>query len=1130
MELKLLRSSMKKYIIFSLFFFNLCLSQNEESFSPDINPQTPEISSLLKYIETPVSHNSGLINLNIPMYEIKEGDIIYPISISYNSSGVLVNERAGWLGMGFSLSQPQIIRNIKGQPDDFGGFIYENQHTYQNILNWEQLDISTFNANWNQTYRLATEGVIDLESDEYIVMLPNGESFKFYFSQNRTIEKPYGEIIQIPISNKKILPIFNNSHFIGWNIIDELGNSYEFEVGNRTIITESYTVNNDLPTKRGASSKSDYATAWILKKINSSKGNELNFIYENFYFEDCNLVDQNRIVDKHFIQADGAQLNLVETNYQSTKGYLSLIKEISGKFGKVTFNTDSLQREDYTFGKKLKEIVILDKSNSLINQYNFIYDYSTSDNPSGNIYTCSATQYNNDLIKRMFLTKILILGNNNSTLNKPFYQFNYNNIELPHRFSYDVDWWGYYNGPNNNLSLVPTILNEDINMPNRDVNPMYSKAGLLDEVIFPTGGITKYEFESNRGVLESAILEEQTGFTTVRYNSTENLVPSVYRTKNFNVLGSNPVQQINTNGGVLKKYHFDLLIEDDMIGYYVGELNPFINVRLPLGLNVNCTTCLLDENSLPQGGECYVKYILKKDNIILFEKYLTINNSTIKFPLEIALANQSNPISILDLKLEVEIFTGNPTSGGEIFTSNDNVYFEFNWKVINNTIVRKTENPFFYEIPIGGHRIKSIKTFKNSGEIAINREFIYKNEQNYDSGIVNYKLQDVTFHSGVVKKNSNNYFPLKFYGGQSTGYTDVKEKIIDSTIEQIISHKYLFLNNNNNCYMFSNSFGIGQFPCFEDPINGKQLESKIGAEKNISYSYNNPFPNGNIKYIKGFNVFNKIHPDFNADNDWDFARYEIANFYKTELFSTTTIENFSSDSLISSSNFLYNNISHLQLTSQSNSTSSGDTIETKYSYAHEENNTALISKNMIGIPLKTEVKRNGELLSTQKTDYKDWSNNLLAPEIIKTAKGNQPLEDRIKYNVLDTTNGNPLEIEQIGGIKVCYIWGYNKTQPIAKIENATYAEVQPHVANLQTLSDGNNEQNLITALNNLRTALPNAMITTYTYKSLVGISTVTDPKGDKQTYHYDSFNRLQFVKDAQGNILSENQYHYRTQN
>jgi YD repeat-containing protein len=56
------------------------------------------------------------------------------------------------------------------------------------------------------------------------------------------------------------------------------------------------------------------------------------------------------------------------------------------------------------------------------------------------------------------------------------------------------------------------------------------------------------------------------------------------------------------------------------------------------------------------------------------------------------------------------------------------------------------------------------------------------------------------------------------------------------------------------------------------------------------------------------------------------------------------------------------------------------------------------------------------------------------------------------------------------------------------------------------------------------------MITTYTYNPLIGISTVTDPKGDTQTYHYDEFNRLQFVKDSEDNILSENAYHYRTPN
>jgi YD repeat-containing protein len=89
---------------------------------------------------------------------------------------------------------------------------------------------------------------------------------------------------------------------------------------------------------------------------------------------------------------------------------------------------------------------------------------------------------------------------------------------------------------------------------------------------------------------------------------------------------------------------------------------------------------------------------------------------------------------------------------------------------------------------------------------------------------------------------------------------------------------------------------------------------------------------------------------------------------------------------------------------------------------------------------------------------------------------------------------------------------------------------------IQTATDSpnSNEAQVIDALNALRTStdanLQKAMITTYTYNPLIGISTVTDPKGDTQTYHYDEFNRLQFVKDSEDNILSENAYHYRTPN
>jgi YD repeat-containing protein len=53
------------------------------------------------------------------------------------------------------------------------------------------------------------------------------------------------------------------------------------------------------------------------------------------------------------------------------------------------------------------------------------------------------------------------------------------------------------------------------------------------------------------------------------------------------------------------------------------------------------------------------------------------------------------------------------------------------------------------------------------------------------------------------------------------------------------------------------------------------------------------------------------------------------------------------------------------------------------------------------------------------------------------------------------------------------------------------------------------------------------LVTTIKHIPLVGVSEITDPKGDKVTYEYDNFNRLKTVKDKEGNLVSENQYHYR---
>jgi len=144
------------------------------------------------------------------------------------------------------------------------------------------------------------------------------------------------------------------------------------------------------------------------------------------------------------------------------------------------------------------------------------------------------------------------------------------------------------------------------------------------------------------------------------------------------------------------------------------------------------------------------------------------------------------------------------------------------------------------------------------------------------------------------------------------------------------------------------------------------------------------------------------------------------------------------------------------------------------------------------------------------------------PKLIYGNKGVNTIDlnsdKKIIYNQYDT-NGNILQYTIESGTPVAIIWGYNKSQPIAKIENATYAEVEA----LPGFGAG---FTIVTSLSaaqesTLRNNLPEAMVTTYTYTPLVGITSVTDPKGITSYYTYDTFGRLQYVKDQNLNVLQK---------
>jgi hypothetical protein len=182
---------------------------------------------------------------------------------------------------------------------------------------------------------------------------------------------------------------------------------------------------------------------------------------------------------------------------------------------------------------------------------------------------------------------------------------------------------------------------------------------------------------------------------------------------------------------------------------------------------------------------------------------------------------------------------------------------------------------------------------------------------------------------------------------------------------------------------------------------------------------------------------------------------------------------------------------------------------TEYKYGIE--NSSMLEKNMVSIPIKDSVSMGTTPIRTKETAFA-VKNGILSPSTVSVKNGTNASEVRLKYENYDKF-GNPLYIIKDDATKVVYLWGYNYQYPIAEIKNATYAQVTNIISEATmdviakkmapTTSD-------MDQINNLRTNsnLKDAFVTTYWYKPLVGIKQVRDPSGKDIFFEYDTFNRL----------------------
>lgn len=107
-------------LIVSLCFIFLSAIGQGQFQKVDAYMPSPNAASLGTYGTFPVSHFTGIPQVNIPLYELTSGSLSVPVSLDYHAGGVKADQYPGWTGLNWSLvAGGMISRSVRDLPDEF---------------------------------------------------------------------------------------------------------------------------------------------------------------------------------------------------------------------------------------------------------------------------------------------------------------------------------------------------------------------------------------------------------------------------------------------------------------------------------------------------------------------------------------------------------------------------------------------------------------------------------------------------------------------------------------------------------------------------------------------------------------------------------------------------------------------------------------------------------------------------------------------------------------------------------------------------------------------------------------------------------------------------------------------------
>lgn len=994
-------------------------------------PPSPSASSIGVKSSTGVNLVTGQPEISIPIWEIDISGYNLPITLNYDASGRKVEEIASWVGLGWSLNTGGIItRIVRGYPDEIQtidgteglrGYLhtYFWSHLYSNYecdntacvieeLN-KEIDIATIHSELNEMNK--TIGTTDLEPDIFILNL-NGRSVKFYF--NKTL-------IPCLVSNTniKIDPIFNesNTRIESFIVTDEMGIKYYFNIHETSTYTttayEQVSVLNGLATYFDDVNHSfSYRSSWYLSKIITPKSDEILFTYEDEEIEySLRLINAPSGVSKIKFKVNPHK-RLAEIKYD----------DHIVKFIPMDHDRDDLRRS-----YALNKIEILSNIGESIKKYKFKYSYFISPDDGSSLYESKSWYY-----KRLKLESITEF--NNYEIKPPFI-FEYNEIDiLPQRMSCEQDIWGYYNA-NNATSLVPKIyiypqftniyraypiknltinLNTSLTeyikdgadrMPDiREVDGSIETvmdAFILEKIYSPAGGSTKYTYEPH---IYNFSFEEDF------YSDMEN---------EHNEGGGLRIKIIEKNDGkgnkMIKRYKYE-----DENGSTSGRL-----VWKPTFANYDANSKIKNNNWT------YSDLIEQRTNDP--ENYYKENISTYSFS-QLYSGSLESPIVYNQVTEYIEgegkivyIFENRGLYGESDDSNGDNI---FQATTIKNTIRQLNFDETVVKCEDDKNYSFTYCSYQEVPEMNIDHySFPYAPSTNYDWNRGKLKLM-------LVYPENENY-PIK-----RTEY------------EYDIFYK--------NGIDPERIFGL-VFTKINVPTTMEPRCDICNAYRGQFYYY------GIYDIVTGVSKLPVSIKEINYDMDHlGDINYAISN----------------------NALYTYNNFG--QLKSITKNESDGSTLTTEYKYPldyqrYDRDNCPrniasaierMADRNIINNPIETISKKNGRVINGILNLYKEVeTDNRVNINLYKTLnlEINTPIIDiqpssfnsfQYEYKILSIpftktcysfdfderyhvitnydkydSSGNLLQLHKENGINVSYIWGYNNTVPIAKVNNAKWNEI-----------------------------------------------------------------------------------------